>query len=65
MVACMRTGTRLTAGYRYTTLKDTDDESVKKVVGMVEKPDPADAPSNLVATGRYVLDGPDPCLVDI
>src|SRR5690625_7311691 len=23
---------------------------------MVEKPDPADAPSNLVATGRYVLD---------
>ena len=23
MVACMRTGTRLTAGYRYTTLKDT------------------------------------------
>lgn len=23
---------------------------------MVEKPDPEDAPSNLVATGRYVLD---------
>lgn len=36
-------------------VQDTDDESVKKVVGMVEKPDPADAPSNLVATGRYVL----------
>ena len=29
---------------------------VKRVVGMVEKPDVADAPSTLVATGRYLLD---------
>jgi UTP--glucose-1-phosphate uridylyltransferase len=29
---------------------------VVEVVGMVEKPDPADAPSNLAIIGRYVLD---------
>lgn len=29
---------------------------VKSVRGMVEKPDPADAPSTLVAAGRYLLD---------
>lgn len=33
-----------------------DADRVKRVVGMVEKPDPADAPSNLVAAGRYLLD---------
>ncbi|MCZ9308779.1 UTP--glucose-1-phosphate uridylyltransferase [Corynebacterium uberis] len=32
------------------------DPRVKKVTGMVEKPDPQDAPSNFVATGRYLLD---------
>ncbi|RSZ65674.1 UTP--glucose-1-phosphate uridylyltransferase, partial [Corynebacterium hylobatis] len=35
---------------------DLPAERVKRVVGMVEKPDPADAPSTLVATGRYLLD---------
>jgi len=33
-----------------------DAAQVKRVVGMVEKPEPADAPSNFVATGRYLLD---------
>ena len=33
-----------------------DAAEVKRVVGMVEKPEPADAPSNFVATGRYLLD---------
>ncbi|SDL86322.1 UDP-glucose pyrophosphorylase [Corynebacterium mycetoides] len=33
-----------------------DAASVKRVVGMVEKPEPEEAPSNLVATGRYLLD---------
>lgn len=36
--------------------KDTDNDRVKKVVGMVEKPAVEDAPSNLAATGRYLLD---------
>lgn len=35
---------------------DGQGDDVKRVVGMVEKPDPADAPSNFVATGRYLLD---------
>ena len=35
---------------------DVDASHVKRVVGMVEKPEPADAPSNFVATGRYLLD---------
>lgn len=34
----------------------TDDDRVKKVVGMVEKPAVGDAPSNLVATRCYLLD---------
>lgn len=34
----------------------TDDDRVKKVVGMVEKPAVGDAPSKLIDTGRYPLD---------
>lgn len=45
-----------TYNYGVFDVEDTNVAGVKKVVGMVEKPDPADAPSNLVATGRYVLD---------
>ena len=45
-----------TFNYGVFDVQDTDIHCVKKVVGMVEKPVPADAPSNLVATGRYVLD---------
>lgn len=38
-------------------VRDVDGhDDVKRVVGMVEKPDPADAPSSFVATGRYLLD---------
>ena len=32
------------------------DGDVVRVTGLVEKPDPADAPSNLAVIGRYVLD---------
>jgi len=35
---------------------DGDDGSVVRVTGLVEKPDPADAPSNLAVIGRYILD---------
>ncbi|MGV3160811.1 UTP--glucose-1-phosphate uridylyltransferase [Corynebacterium sp. 32222D000AT] len=45
-----------TYNYGVFDVEDTNAPGVKKVVGMVEKPDPADAPSNLVATGRYLLD---------
>ncbi|WP_408930827.1 UTP--glucose-1-phosphate uridylyltransferase [Corynebacterium axilliensis] len=44
------------SNYGVFDIEDTDQEGVKKVVGMVEKPAAEDAPSNLVATGRYLLD---------
>lgn len=44
------------SNYGVFDIEDTDNERVKKVVGMVEKPAVEDAPSNLVATGRYLLD---------
>ena len=44
------------ANYGAFDVKATDDDRVKKVVGMVEKPAVEAAPSNLVATGRYPLD---------
>lgn len=45
-----------TFNYGVFDVEDTNAPGVKKVVGMVEKPEPKDAPSNLVATGRYLLD---------
>ena len=44
------------SNYGVFDVEATDDERVRKVVGMVEKPAAEDAPSNLVATGRYLLD---------
>ena len=44
-----------TYNYGVFDVEDTNVAGVKKVVGMVEKPEPEDAPSNLVATGRYLL----------
>ena len=35
---------------------DTEDEDVKQVHGMVEKPAPEEAPSTYAAAGRYLLD---------
>ncbi|WP_430479130.1 UTP--glucose-1-phosphate uridylyltransferase GalU [Streptomyces sp. P11-1] len=40
----------------------TVDSDVVRVTGLVEKPEPADAPSNLAVIGRYVLD---PAVFDI
>lgn len=44
------------SAYGVFEVEDTDDPAVKKVLGMVEKPAAQDAPSNLAAAGRYVLD---------
>lgn len=41
--------------YGCAAVEPTDDPDVVRVTGMVEKPDPADAPSNLAVIGRYVL----------
>jgi len=39
----------------YGILDVASDDRVTRVRGMVEKPDPADAPSNLAVIGRYIL----------
>ena len=36
--------------------REVGDASVVRVTGLVEKPDPAEAPSNLAVIGRYILD---------
>ncbi|HNP57916.1 MAG TPA: UTP--glucose-1-phosphate uridylyltransferase [Gordonia sp. (in: high G+C Gram-positive bacteria)] len=38
------------------TVPDASNPDVLRVRGMVEKPQPADAPSNFAAAGRYILD---------
>lgn len=44
------------SSYGVFEVEDTEDPAVKKVLGMVEKPAAENAPSNLAAAGRYVLD---------
>jgi UTP--glucose-1-phosphate uridylyltransferase len=44
------------AAYGVFEVEDTDDADVKRVHGMVEKPEPAKAPSTFAAAGRYLLD---------
>jgi UTP--glucose-1-phosphate uridylyltransferase len=41
--------------YGCAAVAPTDEQDVVRITGMVEKPDPADAPSNLAVIGRYVL----------
>ncbi|MBL1067438.1 UTP--glucose-1-phosphate uridylyltransferase GalU [Streptomyces sp. 7-21] len=42
--------------YGCAAVEPVDSDGVRRVTGLVEKPDPADAPSNLAIIGRYVLD---------
>ncbi|MFE2442238.1 UTP--glucose-1-phosphate uridylyltransferase GalU [Streptomyces melanosporofaciens] len=42
--------------YGCAAVKPTVDDDVVQVTGLIEKPDPADAPSNYAVIGRYVLD---------
>ncbi|MFC3572884.1 UTP--glucose-1-phosphate uridylyltransferase GalU [Streptomyces yaanensis] len=42
--------------YGCAAVEPTEDGDVVQVTGLVEKPDPADAPSNYAIIGRYVLD---------
>ncbi|HWE89100.1 MAG TPA: UTP--glucose-1-phosphate uridylyltransferase [Pseudonocardiaceae bacterium] len=44
------------SAYGVFDVADTADPDVKRVNGMVEKPEPADAPSTFAAAGRYLLD---------
>ncbi|MEU1366465.1 UTP--glucose-1-phosphate uridylyltransferase GalU [Streptomyces sp. NPDC005803] len=42
--------------YGCAAVEATSQEDVVRVTGLVEKPEPGDAPSNLAVIGRYVLD---------
>lgn len=44
------------SAYGVFDVSDTDDDDVKRVHGMVEKPPADQAPSTLAAAGRYLLD---------
>ncbi|MCI2421312.1 UTP--glucose-1-phosphate uridylyltransferase [Saccharopolyspora sp. K220] len=44
------------AAYGVFDVTDTDEDDVKQVRGMVEKPAPEQAPSTFAAAGRYLLD---------
>ncbi|CCH28005.1 UTP--glucose-1-phosphate uridylyltransferase [Actinosynnema sp. NPDC047251] len=44
------------SAYGVFDVRETDDDDVKQVVGMVEKPRSEDAPSTFAAAGRYLLD---------
>ncbi|NBE51565.1 UTP--glucose-1-phosphate uridylyltransferase GalU [Streptomyces boluensis] len=48
--------------YGCAAVDPTGEGDVVKVTGLVEKPEPADAPSNLAIIGRYVLD---PAVFDV
>jgi UTP--glucose-1-phosphate uridylyltransferase len=46
-----------TSRYGIASVEQTDEDGVVKVTGLVEKPSPEEAPSNLAIIGRYVLPG--------
>ncbi|MEV6671961.1 UTP--glucose-1-phosphate uridylyltransferase GalU [Streptomyces sp. NPDC051162] len=48
--------------YGCAAVKPTDVEDVVEITGLVEKPEPAEAPSNYAVIGRYVLD---PAVFDV
>jgi len=55
VVALMEVEPSQTHLYGIATVEATDESDVVRVTGLVEKPRPEDAPSNLAVIGRYVL----------
>ena len=54
MVAAMEVAPKRTSSYGVLDIAE-DNGAIVKVKGMVEKPKPEDAPSNLAVIGRYIL----------
>src|SRR5690606_4429770 len=48
--------------YGCAAVEETGEEDVVRITALVEKPEPADAPSNLALIGRYVLN---PAVFDV
>ncbi|MEU4158460.1 UTP--glucose-1-phosphate uridylyltransferase [Actinoplanes sp. NPDC026670] len=57
VLAFMEVAPHETSRYGIASVKTTDDPDVVEVTGLVEKPAPEEAPSNLAVLGRYVLPG--------
>ena len=55
VVALMEVDPSQTHLYGIATVEETDEADVVRITGLVEKPDPKDAPSCLAVIGRYVL----------
>ena len=55
IIALMEVDPATISMYGCAAVEATDDPNVVKVTGLVEKPAPEDAPSNLAIIGRYVL----------
>ncbi|MEN9911021.1 MAG: UTP--glucose-phosphate uridylyltransferase GalU [Actinomycetota bacterium] len=55
VVALMEVPPDMTDHYGIATIDDIGEGDVVRIVDLVEKPDPKDAPSNLAVIGRYVL----------
>ncbi|MFI6350623.1 UTP--glucose-1-phosphate uridylyltransferase GalU [Streptomyces sp. NPDC050560] len=56
VVALMEVAPEQVHLYGCAAVEPTGDADVVRVTGLVEKPEPSDAPSNLAVIGRYVLD---------
>jgi UTP--glucose-1-phosphate uridylyltransferase len=55
VVALLEVDPSLAQMYGIATVEPTDDDDVVRITGLVEKPAPGTAPSNLAIIGRYVL----------
>jgi UTP--glucose-1-phosphate uridylyltransferase len=55
VVALLEVDPSMTHQYGIATVEATDEPDVVRITGMVEKPAPGEAPSNLAIIGRYVL----------
>ena len=62
VVALMEVDPSQTHMYGIATVHATGDDDVVRITGLVEKPEPGTAPSNLAIVGRYVLQ---PAIFDI
>ncbi|WP_330239224.1 UTP--glucose-1-phosphate uridylyltransferase GalU [Streptomyces sp. NBC_00525] len=56
VIALMEVPPAMIRQYGCAAVEPTPDADVVRITGLVEKPEPADAPSNLAVIGRYVLD---------
>jgi len=62
VLALMEVGPDQVSSYGCAAIEPTDDDDVVKVTDLIEKPAPADAPSNWILIGRYVCD---PAVFDV